>query len=320
MTQQYEWRPDASLSVLRARAELLAAIRAFFAERGVLEVDTPVLAAAAPSEAQLACFPVGDGAGYLVPSSEHALKRLLAAGAGSLYQLGHAFRAGEAGRWHNPEFTMLEWYRPGGSVTDLIDEVGELLTQVAGTSAPIRTTFAMLFDELTGLDAHRAPPAKLAEYADNAGLTPEHVTAAERDSRAFWLDLIMSVEITPALGFGAPVCVEAFPADDAVLVAVTDDKPPVAERFEIYWRGHELANGARELTAPAPARERMQREQDKRVAADMPAPPIDEKLLAAMAEGLPECVGVALGVDRLLALQQGEDSLAAVLPFGWERR
>src|SRR5699024_5593850 len=123
----------------------------------------------------------------------------------------------------------------------------------------------------------------------------------EQDSRAFWLDLIMSVEITPTLGFAEPVCGEGFPADDAVLVAVRAGEPAVAERFEIYWRGQELANGAQELTDAALARSRMQREQNQRAAAGLPLPPMDEKLLAAMAAGLPECTGVALGVDRLLA-------------------
>src|SRR5699024_9387614 len=241
------WRPDATRRTLVARAGLLAAIRAFFAARGVIEVDTPLLTAAAPSEAQLACFPVGDGAGYLVPSPEHGLKRLLAAGSGPLYQLGHVFRAGEAGRWHNPEFTMLEWYRPGWSMPALIAEVGTLLQAVAGCEAPIRTTYAALFSESTGLDAHHAPAAELAAYARAAGLAPAEVAAADQGARAFWLDLIMSVDITPALGLGAPVCVEGFPADDAVLITIRDGAPAVAERFEIYWRGQELANGAQEL-------------------------------------------------------------------------
>jgi len=315
-----EWRPTATGQILRARAQLMAAIRTFFAERDIIEVDTPLLAAAPPSEAQLACFSVGGEAGYLVPSPEHALKRLLAAGVGSLYQLGPVFRAGEAGRWHNPEFTMLEWYRPGWTMSALIAEVGTLLQAVTDCEATIRTTYATLFRECTGLDAHHAAAAELAAYARAAGLAPTGIAPADQESRAFWLDLIMSVAITPTLGFDAPVCVENFPIDDAVLIAIRDGDPAIAERFEIYWRGQELANGAQELTDAVLARERMQREQNKRAAAGLPLPPLDERLLAAMTYGMPECAGVALGVDRLLALQQNADCLADVLPFAWSRR
>lgn len=314
------WRPTAPPETLAARAQLFAAIRAFFADRGVLEVDTPLLAAAVPSEAQLACFPVGDGAGYLVPSPEHALKRLLAADCGPIYQLGHVFRAGECGRWHNPEFAMLEWYRPGWSTPGLIDETGALLTRIAGAAAPRRCPFAELFAEHTGLDAHRAPAVALARYARRAGLAPADVRPGERDSRAFWLDLIMSVAIAPTLGFEAPLCVVGFPADDAVLVAVREDDPPVAERFEVYWHGHELANGAQELADPVAARARMQREQARRTRLGLAVPPMDEALLAAMEAGLPACAGVALGLDRLLAVQLGVDRLADVMPFGWDNR
>lgn len=307
--------------MLRARAALRADIRAFFAERGVLEVDTPLLAAAAPSEAHLACFPVGDTRGYLVPSPEHGLKRLLAAAdVDPLYQLGHVFRAGETGRWHNPEFTMLEWYRPGWSVNELIGEVGGFLTRIADTAALRRVSFAEVFGAQTGLDPHRAPAAELGRYAGSAGLAPAHVADRDKQSRAFWLDLIMSLAVTPKLGFEAPVCVEGFPADDAVLVELDDDEPPVARRFEVYWHGLELANGAQELTDPTAARRRMQRQQDKRAAAGLATPPIDDKLLAAMANGLPRCAGVALGVDRLLAITQGADGLAEVLPFAWDDR
>src|SRR5699024_5171689 len=305
--------------MLVARAELLAAIRAFMARRGVLEVDTPVLAGAPPSEAQLACFDVGPGEGHLVPSPEHAMKRLLAAGSGPIYQLGHVFREGEAGRWHNPEFTMLEWYRPGWTMAQLVDETADFLAAVAGTGRPIRRTFAEVFEQHTGLAAHHATAPRLAAHARNADLAPAYVSASEEQSRTFWLDLIMSVAIAPRLGLDAPLCIEGFPADDAVLVTVRNSEPPVAERFEIYWQGHELANGAQELTDPLQARRRMQREQKLRAAAGLAVPPLDERLLAAMHAGLPTCAGVALGVDRLLAIKEGATELAGVLPFDWSR-
>jgi len=314
------WQPDAVQAALVARARLLTMIRAFFRDRDVLEVDTPVLAAAAPSEAQLACFAVDDGAGYLVPSPEHGLKRLLAAGSGPIYQLGHVFRAGEIGRWHNPEFTMLEWYRPGGSMATLIAEVQALLAAVTDTNDMTHMSYAELFTAETGLDAHRAEARELAAHARGADLAPPVVSAAEERSRPFWLDLIMSTTVTPQLGFDAPVCITDFPVDDAVLVRVRDEDPPVAERFEIYWHGQELANGAEELTDADVARQRMQREHDSRAVVGLAQPPMDEKLLAAMAHGLPACTGVALGVDRLLAITLGAQRLADVLPFAWDKR
>ncbi len=314
------WQPDAALDTLAARAQLLAAIRAFFADRGVQEVDTPLLSAAAPSERQLTCFAVGD-AGYLAPSPEHALKRLLAAGSGPIYQLGHVFRAGEAGRWHNPEFTMLEWYRPGWSMADLMVEVNTLLAQVAGVAVAPPVEFAALFLEVTGLDAHTASASELRAHATAHGLAPNvDEYSAQSSSGAFWLDLIMSLQIAPTLGLDAPACVTGFPAADAVLVKVTQGPRPVAERFEIYWRGVELANGAQELTDADEAERRMQREQRACAAEGRAAPPIDTALLAAMRAGLPECAGVALGVDRLLALIRGEPRLDRVLPFAWARR
>src|SRR5699024_3768272 len=258
-----DWRPTATLATLRARADLLAAIRSFFAAREVLEVDTPLLAAAAPSEAQLACFPVGTDAGYLVPSPEHAMKRLLAAGSGSIYQLGHVFRAGEVGRWHNPEFTMLEWYRPGWSMAELIVEVDAFMTHVGGAPALEHTTFAAEFFAHTGLDAHQATAAELAAWADANALAPAQVATCERHSRAFWLDLIMCMLITPTLGMEELRCVEGFPADAAVMVELSDDETHIAKRFKICWGGQELANGAQELTAAGAARARMQLEQQR---------------------------------------------------------
>ncbi len=315
-----EWQPDAALDTLAARAELLAAIRAFFAERRVQEVDTPLLSAAAPSDRQLVCFEVAD-AGYLVPSPEHALKRLLAAGSGPIYQLGHVFRADEVGRWHNPEFTMLEWYRPGWSMAELMAEVNALLAQVAGASAAPPVDFAALFFEHTGLDAHTASSSDLRAHALARGLAPEiDERSAQASSEAFWLDLIVSLQIAPILGSDAPLCVTGFPAADAVLVAVNEGPPPVAERFEIYWRGVELANGAQELTDADEAERRMQCEQRARATPGQATPRIDTALLAAMRAGLPECAGVAPGVDRLLALMRGEPRLESVLPFAWARR
>ena len=311
------WRPGASWPTLERRARLRGDLRAFMAERGVLEVDTPLISSAAPSERGLHTFVV-ESAGHLVPSPEHALKRLLAAGSGPIYQLGPVFRAGEAGRWHNPEFCMLEWYRPEATVTDIIDETEALMGAVTGLTCAPRRRYRDVFEAVTGLDPITSNTPQLAAWAIHQDLAPH--TVEDRSDRAFWLDLIMSLAVQPTLGRDAPICVTGFPAEDAVLVETRANDPRIAERFECFWQGVELANGAQELTDVAFARERMDREHRLRAKANAPETPRDDRLLAAMDAGLPRCAGVALGVDRLLALTCGFDALAPVLAFDWMRR
>ncbi|WP_423823926.1 EF-P lysine aminoacylase EpmA [Salinisphaera sp. SPP-AMP-43] len=305
------WRSGLAPGALAARARLFADIRAFMAARGLMEVDTPLLSAAAPSERALDCLRVADQ-GYLVPSPEHGLKRLLAEGAGSLYQLGHVFRAGEVGRWHNPEFTMLEWYGVGDDLDTAIDGVDALLGAVGAPRLAARLTYRDAFIAATGLDPWRVKAADLADYAQRQGLAPSE---GDDSDRVFWLDLLMATCVQPGLGQEGPVVVTHFPADDAVLVALDADDWRQALRFECFWQGVELANGAQELTDAAAARQRMAREQTVRAERGGPVPPVDERLLAALAYGLPDCAGVALGVDRLLTLLLGQSTIAAVLPF-----
>ncbi|ROO27380.1 lysyl-tRNA synthetase [Salinisphaera orenii MK-B5] len=310
------WRPSATRETLARRAALFADVRRFMAERGVMEVDTGVIGRAPPAERGLDALSVA-GAGWLAPSPEHALKRLLAAGSGAIYQLGHVFRAGESGRWHNPEFCMLEWYRPGARMADVVEETAALLAAVAGTSVVERVRYRDVFREHVGLDPLAAGPAALARAADERGVAPP---GAPADSRVFWLDLLMSVVVQPRLGRNGPVCVSGFPADDAVLVEIEPADARISRRFEIYWQGVELANGAQELTDPERARAAMARENEAREAAGAAPVPTDTALLAAMDHGLPASAGVALGVDRLLALMLGHDGIGAVLPFAWARR
>ncbi len=316
MTADVGWRSGIDSGALAARARLLADIRVFMAEQGLLEVDTPLLSAAAPSERALACLAVGES-GYLVPSPEHALKRLLADDSGSLYQLGHVFRAGETGRWHNPEFTMLEWYGLGDDMPEAIGRLGALLRRLGVPSGQPPRRYRAVFRDAVGLDPLDADARALADCATRRGVAP--VGAQAESDRVFWLDLLMATCVQPTLGrYGAEI-VTHFPADDAVLVASDPDEARQALRFECFWQGVELANGARELTDAELARQRMEREQAARAAQASPVPPIDEALLAAMQAGLPPCAGVALGVDRLLALLQGFDTIAPVLPFAGAR-
>jgi len=301
--------------VLAERAALLATLREAMVTRGMLEVDTALVSTAAPSERALECLAV-ETAGYLVPSPEHGLKRLLVEAQRSLYQLGHVFRAGEVGRWHNPEFTMLEWYELGASMQDAIDTLGAVLA-AAGAPVPSRQrTYRDVFIDTLALDPLTASRADLERCADAHGVAPPKAGG----DRVFWLDLLMGMVIQPCLGAHGPEIVTHFPADDAVLIALDADDARIGQRFECFWQGIELANGARELTDAELARQRMQREQAARAEQGQAQPPIDERLLAAMATGLPECAGVALGVDRLLALLTGSTGLAAVMPFAWPAR
>lgn len=329
-----DWRPTAPLENLRRRAEVLAGIRAFFSRRGVLEVETPLLAAATVADLHLASletrcsYPGPSGSPgpfepmtlYLQTSPEFAMKRLLAAGSGPIYQIGKAFRDGEAGRRHNPEFTLLEWYRPGFDHHALMDEVEALLAEVLGSSPAERRTYGELFQERLGVDPHAAPAAALAAAARAAGLAVEGGTpGAPALDREDLLHLLMGLALEPTLGRGRPTFVHDFPASQAALARIRPGPPPVAERFEVFVEGVELANGFHELADAAEQRRRFEADLARRRERGLPEPPIDERLLAALAAGLPPCAGVALGVDRLVMLAARAASLDEVLAFPIDR-
>jgi elongation factor P--(R)-beta-lysine ligase len=322
-----DWRPTVSLDALRLRARVLSGIRAFFAERGVLEVETPYLSAAAVTDVHLGSIPaeVAGRRMYLQTSPEYAMKRLLAAGAGPIYQLARAFRDGEAGRRHNPEFTLLEWYRPGWDHHRLMGEVEDFLRAVLPaemlTDEPAeRLTYREAFRTHAGVDPFESPVAQLAEAARARGGSPPDLG----DDRDAWLDLLMGTVVERALGRGRPTFVHDFPASQAALAKIRDDGPtssghPVAERFELFVQGVELANGFHELTDPHEQRQRFQHDLALRRQRNLPQPPLDERFLAALEAGLPESAGVALGVDRLLMLAAGTDSIRDVLAFPIDR-
>lgn len=312
MSATDHWQSGMTPDMLVRRARFMAQIRVFMSEHGLLEVDTPLLSNAAPSERTLECIPAGRQ-GYLVPSPEHALKRLLAEGAGPLYQLGHVFRAGEIGRWHNPEFTMLEWYGVDEDMEDAIARLAVLLHHLGLPGMGRQRTYREVFIAAVDVDPLTADVAALSRRAEELGVRPGGTE--NNTDRAFWLDLLMATRVQPELGQAGPEIVTHFPADDAVLVASDPGDSRQALRFECFWKGVELANGASELTDATLARHRMQREQAARAAQGSAVPPMDENLLAAMKAGLPRCAGVALGVDRLLALEAGHDGIAPVLPF-----
>ncbi|GAA6130895.1 EF-P lysine aminoacylase EpmA [Halopseudomonas sabulinigri] len=316
-----DWKPGASLAALRRRAEIINQIRRFFADRDVLEVDTPSLSHAAVSDPFLFPFatdyvPEGGGAAqrlYLHTSPEYPMKRLLAAGSGAIWQLCKVYRNGEVGGRHNAEFSMLEWYRPGFDHHRLMDEVDALVMQVLGSSPARRVTYAAVFLEHTGLDIHTCSDAQLQALAyARCGFEGE----LQRDG---WLNLLFSHCVEPQLL--EPTMVYAFPASQAALARVVegDDRLPSAARFELFVAGMELANGYFELTDAQEQARRFAADQAQREQLGYPLLPLDEPLLAALQAGLPECAGVALGVDRLIMLALDASRIDQVIAFDLRR-
>ncbi len=319
-----DWRPTATLDALRLRARLYATIRAFFAGRDVLEVDTPVLSVAGNTDANIESFSLEfsgrtDGAPrtrWLRTSPEFALKRLLAAGVGDCYELGRVFRNGEAGGRHNPEFTMLEWYRVGWDHRRLIGETVELvqaaLALVGRTASVTTTTFHDLYRERLGLDPFTASDAELRAALGDVEIDP---TGLNRDD---WLDLLMTHRLQPGFDRDGILVVRDYPGSQCALAKIRagqGNKPAVAERFELYLGALELANGYHELTDAEEQRARFLRDHALRATRGAVQPPLDDGLLAAMAFGLPACAGVAMGVERLLMAMTGTERIADVLAF-----
>jgi len=315
-----DWRPGISRAVLGERARLLASIRAFFARRDVLEVDTPVLASFGVTDPAIEPLLVGQSSSSAAPrflqsSPEFAMKRLLADGSGAIYQLGKVFRDGEVGGRHNPEFTMLEWYRPGWNLDELIAEVGALVSACLGAQLWETCSYRELFLNLLDIDPLTATREALAraagERVDTTGL------ALDRDG---WLDLLMSHCVEPALAGRGMVFVCDYPASQAALARIVErDGQRVAQRFELFADGIELANGYRELLDPEQLRQRAQADNQRRRQAGQEERQLDPRLVEAMQAGLPDCSGVALGVDRLLMLKLGAATISEVLPFDWSR-
>lgn len=321
MKSQPLWQPRASFETLRARAILMHQIRAFFAAREVLEVETPVLSRAATVDPQIDSFSTAGR--WLQTSPEFAMKRLLAAGSGPIYQVARVFRIDESGRFHNPEFTMLEWYRPGFDHHRLIDECEALLAAVGGPASCGRLSYRDAFIRHAGVDPFRASMTQLeARCVEAIGQLPEpQLVAANADAtRDFRLDLLMSHVVSQQLGRARPEFLIDFPASQAALAKIRRDvDPPVAERFELFWQGIELANGFHELTDAAEQRQRFEADRARRLAEGRVAPPHDAHLIAALAHGLPPCAGVAVGFDRLLMLLLGLPHIGDGLAFDNER-
>ena len=323
-SQIHRWTPTASIEQLKARAALLQTIRQFFCARDVLEVDTPALSHATVTDIHLHAFKTEftgpdyakGQAVYLMTSPEYHMKRLLAAGSGSIYQINKAFRNEENGRYHNPEFTMLEWYRVGFTHRELMAEMDQLLMEVLGTESAEWMTYQDAFLTTLGVCPLEAPMDELKSQADTLGLADITENETDRDTL---LQLLFSVGVEPKIGQTVPAFVYDFPASQAALAKISPLDSRVAERFEVYFKGIELANGFHELDNPQEQRARFDADNQKRLAMGLNAQPIDEHLLAALEHGLPQCAGVALGIDRLIMLALGEDHIDKVTAFPFPR-
>ncbi len=311
------WKPTASYKRLRQRAEMLAAIRAFFSFRGVMEVETPGFSAFPATNPCLNPFRVRDirNTGpvlYAHTSPEYAMKRLLAAGIGPVYQICHVWRAGECGRWHNPEFTMLEWYRPGYDEYRLMAEVEDLVRHVIheniGSAEYI--SYQRAFMDYAGINPFTASVETLMKSLPEGGM-PD---LAERSE---WLDLVFSIRVAPQLGKNGLAFLTRFPPQQAELARLSSDAL-YARRFELFFRGMELANGYYELTDSIQCQQRMQSDAMERRRRKLPELSVDTRLLAAMEHGLPVASGVALGIDRLAMVVTGTDHIREVLTFPGE--
>ncbi|HGM7059520.1 TPA: elongation factor P--(R)-beta-lysine ligase [Serratia marcescens] len=320
MSETASWQPSAPIANLLKRAAILAEIRRFFADRGVLEVETPTMSQATVTDVHLFPFEtrfVGPEAAegltlYMMTSPEYHMKRLLAAGSGPIYQMGRSFRNEEAGRHHNPEFTMLEWYRPHYDMYRLINEVDDLLQQVLDCESAETLSYQQAFLRHLDIDPLSAEKAQLREAAAKLDLSNIADTEEDRDTL---LQLLFTVGVEPHIGREKPAFVYHFPASQAALAEISTEDHRVAERFEVYFKGIELANGFRELTDGREQQQRFEQDNRKRAERGLPQQPIDYNLLAALQHGMPECSGVALGVDRLVMLALGAESLSDVLAF-----
>ncbi|MFC1135869.1 elongation factor P--(R)-beta-lysine ligase [Pasteurella multocida] len=321
MFEQENWQPSASIENLLARAKIIAEIRRFFTDRGLLEVETPVLSEFGVTDVHLSTFnttfisPTAEKskALWLSTSPEYHMKRLLAAGSGPIFQLCHVFRNEEAGQRHNPEFTMLEWYRPHFDMYRLINEVDDLLQQILDCKPTESLSYQFVFQEYVGLDPLSAEKAELVAKAKQY-----HLQQAEQEDRDTLLQFLFSTVVEPNIGKENPVAVYHFPATQAALAQISSEDHRVAERFEFYYKGLELANGFHELTDVNEQLHRFEQDNVQRQKMGLPQRQIDKRLLGALQAGVPNCSGIALGVDRLLMIALGANAIHEVIAFGIE--
>jgi elongation factor P--(R)-beta-lysine ligase len=318
---QQHWRPTASVSALRQRARLLALARSFFGGRGVLEVETPSVVSGTVTDVQIASLTLANAPQrYLHTSPEFAMKRLLAAGSGDIFQICKVYRAEETSPLHNPEFTMIEWYRMGFGLDEIMSEtvaVANLLLQ--SSRGPLSTelvSYGAAFENRLGIDPLTASLPELRQRSIDLGFA---AASADDSTRDDLLDFLMATAVGPSLGDNRLTCVHHYPASQAALAQLDAIDPRTALRFELYCQGVELANGFVELADPTEQRHRFDADLRERSRRGLALPAVDEALLAALESGLPDCAGVALGFDRAVMLALGARDIDEVIAFPWER-
>lgn len=313
------WRPSSDAAAARRRASLLARARRFFSTRGVLAVDTPALARATASDPNLDSLPVqtslSDRPLYLMTSPESAMKRLLAAGYPDIYSICRVFRDSELGTRHELEFTMIEWYRRDYSLDEMAQEtcalIAAVLDQPALENTVDRVEYRRIFGEVTSVDPLGATVEELADAAD----ADQGLRAALGDDRNAWLDLVFATRVAPALDPERITVVRRYPAGQAALARLCPDDPRLADRFEVFLAGLELANGYVELTDARELGRRVDADLEKRRVGGRDPVPVDTQLLAALEHGLPECAGVAVGFERVQMIHDNTADIADVVPF-----
>ena len=318
MFEQELWQPTASIKNLLARAKIIAEIRRFFTERGLLEVETPVLSEFGVTDVHLSTFSTEFIAPFVEQSKtlwlatrpgDH-MKRLLAAGSGAIFQICHVFRNEEAGKRHNPEFTMLEWYRPHFDMYRLINEVDDLLQHILDCEPAESLSYQFVFQQYVGLDPLSVGKDELIAKAQEL-----QFINAENESRDTLLQFLFSSLVEPEIGKERPVAVYHFPATQAALAQISPEDHRVAERFEFYYKGLELANGFNELTDVKEQLHRFEQDNRQREKMGLPTREIDRRLLGALQAGMPNCAGVALGLDRLIMVALDAERIEEVLTF-----
>ncbi|WGE69224.1 elongation factor P--(R)-beta-lysine ligase [Actinobacillus equuli subsp. haemolyticus] len=319
--ENIEWKPTASIQNLIKRSQIMAEIRQFFKDRGVLEVETPALSEFSVTDVHLSTFstqflsPFASEAKtlHLMTSPEYHMKRLLAAGSGSIFQLCRVFRNEEAGKRHNPEFTMLEWYRPHFDMYRLINEVDDLLQQILDCEPAESYSYQFVFQTYVGLDPLSATRAQLVEKARKHGFPCE-----DDENRDTLLQFLFSEIVEANIGKERPTTVYHFPSSQAALAQISSEDHRVAERFEVYYKGLELANGFHELSDAKEQMRRFEQDNVQRAQMGLPAQQLDTRFLAALKAGIPNCSGVALGVDRLMMIAMNAEKIDEVMAFGVE--
>lgn len=314
---QSNWQPSASIENLRARARIIQRIRDFFNAHQVLEVETPLLCYTSVTAPHIQSIPAFYQLGlqeqryYLQTSPEYMMKRLLAANSGDIYQLCKAFRQDEAGRFHNPEFTMLEWYRIGFDHHALMNDMDELLQRILNVEPAERVSYQALFETHLQINPHTISIDNARACAKQHGINMQE----EINDIDTWLQLLCSHYIEPRIGLKKPIFVYDYPVSQAALARIQPGNPPVASRFEVYFKGIELANGFHELANATEQRARFENDLIERKKLGLTELPIDEYFLTALTHGLPDCAGVALGIDRLMMLALNAKQISDVVSF-----